>query len=443
MALDAESSERIRVAAQPPVTSMMPEMQIQPSNSIDAVAEAPSSKSMTNRVLFIAGLADGISYIEKCLLSEDTVIMIKALQELGIPMTLEGNNITVMGRAGRIGLVRSRIHCGNAGTVFRFLTSGLALGHGRYVLDGDDRMRQRPVKDLIEALRGAGVEVACEMQEGYPPLLIMADGFAGGKVRVAGETSSQYLSGLLMCAPYARTNVRIEVTGHLVSRPYIDMTLAVMKAFGVNVTFRDDHTYEIDAPQKYRPKHYTVEGDASSASYFFAAAAVTGGRVRVSNLDYGTTQGDVRFVDILSQMGCRLTHGEGWIELTGGPLHAVDADLNEMPDMVPTLAVVSLFAPGKTVIRNIAHLRIKESDRIGDLARELRKLGARVEEGADFLAVSGEILNGAVLDTHKDHRLAMSFAVAGLKIPGIVVQDPDCVQKSFPNFWEAFRRLYD
>jgi len=419
----------------------MTSIEIKPIQSLNTSVEAPSSKSYTNRALIAASLADGISYLENCLLSDDTKHLMKALEQLGIPFTQDNCDITVMGRAGRIGIARNPIFAGNAGTTLRFLASFLALGHGRYVLDGDERMRERPVLDLIDGLQQLGVKIKSDVKEGYPPLVIEADGIKGGKTSVRGEKSSQYLSSLLLAAPCAQSDIEIEVIGDLVSKPYVQMTLDVMKAFGISVEQKGG-TFKIHAPQKYKPAYYRIEGDASNASYFFAAAAITPGKVRVNNISPATAQGDIGLVDILGQMGCKVVKGSGWIEITGGTLKGIDVDMKDMPDMVQTLAIVALFAKGKTMIRNIAHLKIKETDRIGDLAKELAKIGAKVEAGADFLTVEAGQLKGASIQTYNDHRMAMSFAVAGLKIAGIKIENPGCVDKSFPNFWERFQTLY-
>lgn len=417
--------------------------EIKPLSTIDAVIEVPGSKSYTNRALVVATLADGISYLERCLLSDDTRHMIQALQQIGIPIIQEGENITVMGRAGRIGRCKNPLFAGNAGTTFRFLTSLLALGHGKYILDGDERMRQRPIEDLIHALDQLQVKTSYELHPGCPPIAIYANGIPGGKAEISGKNSSQYISSLLMVAPYAQAPIELVVEGNLVSSPYIHMTLDMMQAFGVKVIIKDNQTFRIQAPQKYKPCHYTIEGDASNASYFFAAAAITGGKVRVKRLPNTTRQGDIHLVDLLTQMGCSVQKGTDWIELIGTPhLQAIEADLKDMPDMVQTLAIVALFAKGRTMIKNIAHLKIKETNRLEALRAELSKIGADVQAGDDYLGVATGNLTGSPIKTYNDHRMAMSFAVAGLRIPGIMIEDPSCVQKSFPNFWDYFQALY-
>ncbi|MBI1884054.1 MAG: 3-phosphoshikimate 1-carboxyvinyltransferase [Chlamydiae bacterium] len=419
-----------------------PDIEIKPISKINCVIRAPGSKSYTNRALITAGLADGISYLSNYLQADDTDLMIKALEQLGIPIHLEGENLVVMGRTGRISPSKKRIFAGNSGTTFRFLTSLLTLGQGPYILDGDERMRERPIGDLLDALHRLKIECRSELKEEFPPIIIEAQGLKGGKTTLMGEKSSQYLSGLLMAAPYAQESLQIDIKGELVSKPYVDMTLSVMKTFGVEVERKDYRRFKIKAPQKYKPRYYSIEGDASNASYFFAAAALTGGKAKVTNLPYSSVQGDVHFVDILEQMGCRLEKGTDWIEITGAPLCGTEVDMKDMPDMVQTLAIVALFAQGKTVIRNIGHLKIKETDRLEALTTELRKMGGEVELKKNDLSISGSSkLNGASIKTYNDHRMAMSFAIAGLKIPGIIIQNPSCVNKSYPKFWGDFSRL--
>ncbi len=418
------------------------ELEIQPLSKVNASVQVPGSKSYTNRALIIASLADGISYLGNCLLADDTQLMIKALQELGIPIAIETNNLTVMGRSGRMGLIRKPLFAGNAGTTLRFLASLVALGHGRYTLDGDERMRERPVADLLDGLKQLGTKAYGEKKEGYPPIIVEANGLKGGKVSLRADRSSQYLSSILMAAPYAQKPVQISIEGKLVSKPYVDMTLALMKIFGVEVTEEKGKIFKISAPQKYKPQAYQIEADASNASYFFAAAAVTEGRICVTNMNPHTLQGDIKILDLMSQMGCKVQKNSDSIIVEGGPLRGIQADLQDIPDMVPTLAIMALFAQGETFIKNIAHLKIKETDRIEALANELRKIGAQVEAGNDYLKIIPQPLHSASIKTYNDHRMAMSFAIAGLKIPGLIIQDPECVKKSYPGFWNDLNKLY-
>jgi 3-phosphoshikimate 1-carboxyvinyltransferase len=324
----------------------------------------------------------------------------------------------------------------------RFLTALAALKKGITVLDGSERMRKRPIADLLDGLRALGAKAYFKDGNGCPPLVIESQGLRGGVAKIRGDESSQFLSALLMIAPYALGDVSVEVTGDLSSRPYVDMTREVMSAFGVKTESQGYHSFFIKAGQRYVPRRYWIEGDASTASYFFSAAAVTKGRVRVENFPAASIQGDVGFLQILEKMGCEVIRGDTWAEVHGKELHGIEIDMNATPDLVPTLAVTSAFARGKTVIQNISHLRFKESDRIGALMEELKKMGIQVEEGEEWLAIEGGKAHGAEIDTHDDHRLAMSFAILGLVVPGTKIKGEECVAKSFPDFWKTLGRLY-
>ncbi|NVM23642.1 MAG: 3-phosphoshikimate 1-carboxyvinyltransferase [Desulfobacterales bacterium] len=416
---------------------------IKPIKRINATVRVPGSKSYTQRALIAASLADGKSVIREALISEDTQHLIKALGLLGATIDREGCDLTVQGTGGKPTAPSQIIYLGNNGTGLRLLTSTVCLGHGTFVLDGDNRMRQRPIQPLVDALKTMGVEAACVEGNGCPPVEVHARGLSGGKTQLAAKLSSQYLSSLLLAAPYAGKDTSIELLGPLPSRPYVQMTMDVMSGFGVEVAVRQDSLFCVKAPQAYGSREYVVEGDASSATYFMAAAAICGGSVRISNIKAGSFQGDLRFLEILDTMGCTVAaSGEG-VEITG-PLSNHDDlsfDLNDAPDMVPALAVVCAFRKGKTALKNIGHLRIKESDRVAALTRELRKIGAKAEEKADEMIVQGVATHGAEIDCYNDHRIAMSFAIAGLAIEGLVVKDPDCVGKSFPDFWEKLEAL--
>jgi 3-phosphoshikimate 1-carboxyvinyltransferase len=287
-----------------------------------------------------------------------------------------------------------------------------------------------------------GVKAYSQRGDNCPPVIVESQGLKGGTVRIKGEESSQFLSGLLMVAPYALGDVHIEVRGLLTSKPYMDITRDVMSAFGVEIDNQEYSSFFIKAGQRYAPKTYRIEGDASSASYFFSAAAVCRGRIKVKNLNPVTIQGDIEFLKILERMGCRVTRGEDWIEVVGGELHGIEIDMNKMPDLVPTLSVTAVFGKGRTVIQNIKHLRFKESDRIHALAVELNKMGIRIKEGEDWLEIEGGKPHGAEIETYNDHRLAMSLAIAGLAVPGIKIKGERCVDKSFPGFWETLQKLY-
>jgi 3-phosphoshikimate 1-carboxyvinyltransferase len=422
--------------------------EITPANKIDAAIEVPGSKSLTQRALIAAALADGDSRLRGPLASEDTMYTSRALRQMGIGVQENGGEWLVQGRGGLIQTPSAEIYLGNNGTATRFLTSVAALGHGLFRISGDRRMEERPVQPLMQALQGWGVEIVSLKGTGCPPLEIRASGLEGGKTLLPEGKSSQYLSSLLLVAPYARRQAQLEVAGEVLSKPYVAMTLAVMASFGISAEANAEYSRFAIPRGMYRAREYQIEGDASSASYFWAAAAVTGGRVTVVNVPEPSLQGDAVFARLLEKMGCRVECAAAGITVTGGPeLRGIEVDMGDCPDVVPTLAVVASQAQGRTVISNIAHLRIKECDRLHVMATELAKLGIQVEEGPDYLAVTGcgrggHGLHGAVIETYNDHRIAMSFAVAGLVVPGVRVKGEECVAKSFPDFWERFNLLY-
>ncbi len=417
-------------------------IEIKPLQHCDAVISLPGSKSYTHRALVLSALADGDSLLINPLKSEDTELTIRGLNAFGVPITWEGNALRVCGRGGNFSEGTLEIFTGNSGTSTRFLTALAALRKGRTLLSGDDRMKKRPIADLLGGLEVLGVRAYSLEETGCPPVIVETNGLNGGTVVIKADKSSQFLSALLMVAPYGRRDVYIKVDGHLASRPYVDMTLHAMQAFGVDVETEGYRSFYVRAGQRYASRKYQVEADATSASYFFSAAAVTQGRVRVENFGPALFQGDASFLAVLETMGCKVIKETGCAEVHGEELHGIEIDMNEMPDLVPTLAVTAAFAKGETVMKNIGHLRIKESDRIGAVARELSKMGIRVEEGADWLKVEGGRVHGAEIETHNDHRLAMSFAVAGLVVPGMKIKGERCVDKSFPGFWETFQKLY-
>ncbi len=417
-------------------------IEIRPLPHLDATVTIPGSKSFTHRALIVSALADGESILIHALRSEDTEYTAQALERLGIQIFWEGDLLHVLGEGGRLKGEEEKIYVGNSGTSMRFLTALVALKRGRTLLDGSERMRKRPVADLLDGLRTLGVKAFFRDGNGCLPVIIESRGLHGGKTKIRGEESSQFLSALLMVAPYAMEDVYVEITGRLASRPYVDITCDVMSAFGVEVQSEGYHSFFVRAGQRYQPRKYRIEGDISHASYFFSAAAVTEGRVRAERFSSTSLQGDAGFLNILEKMGCVVLRGEGWTEVRGGELHGIEVDMNEMPDLVPTLAVTAAFARGQTLIQNIGHLRLKESDRISVLTTELRHMGVRVEEGEDWLKIEGGKGHGAEIEPHDDHRIAMSFAIAGLVIPGIKIKEPQCVKKSFPDFWEVFGRLY-
>jgi len=417
-------------------------IEIKPLPHFDAVITIPGSKSYTHRALIVSALAEGESLLINALRSEDTEYTVEGLRKLGVPVFWEEGSIRVLGTGGKLRAGGVEIFVGNSGTSIRFLTALAALKTGHTDLDGAERMRERPMAELLNGLTALGVRAYSQEGKGYPPVRVDSQGLLGGVARIRGSESSQFVSALLLVAPYASGDVRIEVKGRLVSRPYVDITRDVMSAFGVEIQCEDYRSLFIRAGQRYLPQKYHIEGDASNASYFFAAAAVTGGRVRVENFRPASIQGDAGFLRILEKMGCKIISGHGWAEVQGKELTGIEIDMSEMPDLVPTLAVTAAFARGKTIIRNIGHLRFKESDRIRALAAELGKLGIWVEEGEDWLQVEGGEIRGGEVETHNDHRLAMSLAIAGLVVPGIKIKGERCVDKSFPEFWETLQKLY-
>jgi 3-phosphoshikimate 1-carboxyvinyltransferase len=408
----------------------------------------PGSKSITNRALVCAALAKGTSTLSGALDSEDTQVMIECLRQLGISVESrdEGTTLVVHGCGGKIPAQSADLFVGNSGTTIRFLTAMCALGHGAYRLDGVERMRQRPIGDLLDALNQLGEDCRSELQNGFPPIIVNASGLRGGQLTVRGDTSSQFLSGLLLAAPYAVTDIHIRVEGELVSVPYVGMTQEVMEAFGAQVSAVSRYaSVAIPALQMYRARSYAIEPDASAASYFWAAAAITGGEVSVEGLKIPSIQGDVWFVELLERMGCEAVQDSEGIKLVGGQLHGIEIDMNPISDTVQTLAAVALFAKGPTTIRGVGHIRHKETDRIGDLARELRKFGAVVDELPDGLKIKPPAdirqRRDITIETYNDHRMAMSLALPGLVLPGITILNPGCTAKTYPRFFEDLKRL--
>ncbi|MEQ8788116.1 MAG: 3-phosphoshikimate 1-carboxyvinyltransferase [Pirellulaceae bacterium] len=411
---------------------------ITPCGPLDATTRPPGSKSITNRALVCAALADGESTLLGALDSEDTRVMADCLRRLGVELAtdLANQTMTVQGCGGKLSAEAADLFVANSGTTIRFLTAVCTLGRGRYRLDGVDRMHKRPIGDLLDALTQLGARATSENDDGCPPVIVEGHALPGGSAKIRGDISSQFLSGLLMAAPYAQQGVEIVVEGVLVSQPYVRMTLAVMEAFGVSAS-ADDLSQLTVAPQSYRGRRYEIEPDASAASYFWGAAAIAGGRVTVEGLSRDALQGDVAFCDCLAEMGCDVEYQADSITVrNAGRLRGVDVDMNPISDTVQTLAAVALFAEGPTTIRGVAHIRHKETDRIGDLARELRKLGATVDEFEDGLQITPAALSGAEVDTYNDHRMAMSLALVGLKTPGVVINDPQCTEKTYPRFFD-------
>lgn len=414
---------------------------------IDTTVRLPGSKSLTNRALLVAALAGGTTQVRHVLLADDTRIMLRALETLGLDISLDevACCATVSGCGGHWPVDDVDIHCGNAGTVIRFLTAACCAGFGDYRLDGVPRMRQRPIGDLVSALRELGAQIRYDGDEGYCPLSIRGRGLRGGRVRFHGTPSSQFVSALLMAAPLAAGDVYIDISGELPSEPYVAMTLKVMEAFGVEAVHEKMRKFIVPGRQTYASGRYDVEPDASAASYFFAAAALAGGRVVVEGLGSLSCQGDVAFVHVLEHMGCQIEQDEHRTLVCGpadGRLRAVDVDLGPMPDTAPTLAVLAAFAEGSTRMRNIANLRIKETDRLAALATELGKMNVPTQMHDDGLSImpTGEP-QAAAIDTYDDHRIAMSFALAGLRLDGMVIRNADCVSKTFPDFFQRWAAL--
>jgi 3-phosphoshikimate 1-carboxyvinyltransferase len=418
------------------------ELEIEPLDGpLDATVRVPGSKSVTNRALLVAALADGASTIRNTLFSDDSYWLMHALVRLGFD--LRANRKTgETGITGQNGIIPERdveVFVGNAGTVARFLPPALALGEGPYVVDGVPRMRERPVGDLVDAMRLLGAGVGYGEEDGRFPLRVEGGGFRGGMARVRAKSSSQFVSGLLMAAPYAEEPVVLELEGRE-EWPYVGITAEVMRAFGVEVGIGDAR-YAVE-PGIYEAREYEVEPDASAASYFMAAAAVTGGRVRIPGLGARSPQGDLRFAGVLREMGCEVEVGEDRVEVRGPErLRGVEVDMNAFSDTMMTLAAIAPFASTPTVIKNVEHTRYQETDRVSAVATELGRLGISVEEGRGLLRITPGSIKPAVVETYGDHRMAMALAVTGLVAPGIRIRDPGCVTKTFPDYFERLESL--
>lgn len=409
---------------------------------VDATVRVPGSKSVTNRALILAALADGASTIRNPLFSDDSYWLMDALARLGFDLHADqpGNHAQLTGQRGIIPRSQIEVYVGLAGTVARFLPPVLALGEGPYRLDGVPRMRERPIEDLVDAMRRLGAGVEYGEEHGRLPLIIQGGGIRGGESAITGGKSSQFLSGLLMAAPYAEKTVTL-VPDRSLRRPYVRITLDVMRAFGIEVEEDDRGCYTV-APSHYRATDYQVEPDASAASYFMAAAAVTGGRVRIPGLGSGSTQGDMRFTEVLREMGCDVEMASDYVEVRGPDrLRGVEVDMSEFSDTMITLSAIAPFAEGPTHIINIEHTRHQETDRISAVATELGRMGVVVREECDGLYITPGPVRPASVRTYGDHRIAMAFAVSGLVAPGIWIRDPGCVAKTFPRYFEVLESL--
>ncbi|MDO6612361.1 3-phosphoshikimate 1-carboxyvinyltransferase [Shewanella sp. 1_MG-2023] len=424
----------------------MKQLRLEPVNKVNGVVNIPGSKSISNRALLLATLAKGKTTLTNLLDSDDIRYMLASLKQLGVEYQLSENNTVceLEGLGKPLSAQQSQtLFLGNAGTAMRPLCAALTLGSGEFTLTGEPRMEERPIGDLVDSLRQLGANITYLKNDGFPPLTINADGLNGGEVEIAGDLSSQFLTALLMVAPLTKDTVNINIKGELVSKPYIDITIALMAQFGVEVINHDYRRFEIQTGQQYvSPGKVLVEGDASSASYFLAAGAIQGGEVKVTGVGKLSIQGDVKFADVLEKMGADIEWGDDYIIARQAKLTAVDLDMNHIPDAAMTIATAALFAEGTTRITNIYNWRIKETDRLSAMATELRKVGATVEEGHDFIAVTPPAeLNTAAIDTYNDHRMAMCFSMLAFADCGITINDPDCTSKTFPTYFAEFARL--
>ncbi|MCL1068366.1 3-phosphoshikimate 1-carboxyvinyltransferase [Shewanella olleyana] len=424
----------------------MKQLRLEPVKKVNGVVNIPGSKSISNRALLLATLAKGKTTLTNLLDSDDIRYMLESLKQLGVNYQLSENNTVceLEGLGKPLSADQAQtLFLGNAGTAMRPLCAALTLGSGEFTLTGEPRMEERPIGDLVDSLRQLGASVTYLKNDGFPPLTINADGLNGGEVEIAGDLSSQFLTALLMVSPLTKDTVHINIKGELVSKPYIDITIALMAQFGVEVINHDYRRFEIQTGQQYvSPGKVLVEGDASSASYFLAAGAIQGGEVKVTGVGKLSIQGDVKFADVLEKMGADIEWGDDYIIARQAKLTAVDLDMNHIPDAAMTIATAALFAEGTTRITNIYNWRIKETDRLSAMATELRKVGATVEEGHDFISVTPpRVLNTAAIDTYNDHRMAMCFSMMAFADCGITINDPDCTSKTFPTYFNEFARL--
>jgi 3-phosphoshikimate 1-carboxyvinyltransferase len=419
-------------------------MRINPINHpLNATVRVPGSKSLTNRALLIAALANGTTKLSNALFSDDSKYFAQALQTLGFDVKLDEANheMIVKGLGGKIPATKAELFIGNAGTAARFLSAFLTLGHGQYILDGEPRMRERPIKDLIYALNHLGVEA--EATNNCPPVEIFAKGLPGGKTKIAGDISSQFLSALLMVAPYAQSEIEISLSTELNSKPYVDMTIEIMKEFGIEIE-RDGYSRFTIHSSTYSPiTNYPIESDASAASYFFAAPAICGGTVTVENISRKSLQGDIAFVDVLQKMGCEVTEFDNSMTVSrSASISGIDVDMRDIPDTAQTLAAVAPFAESTTRIRGIASARVKETNRVSATCTELKRLGIQVEEHQDGMTIYPcKDLQPANIQTYNDHRMAMAFSLIGLRFDGVSIENPACVSKTFPNYFEVLDSL--
>ncbi|MDK2615137.1 3-phosphoshikimate 1-carboxyvinyltransferase [Vibrio vulnificus] len=424
----------------------MESLTLQPIKKVNGEVNLPGSKSVSNRALLLAALAKGTTRLTNLLDSDDIRHMLNALTKLGVHYELSADKtVCVVEGLGRpfTATEAQELFLGNAGTAMRPLAAALCLGKGEFVLTGEPRMKERPIGHLVDALREAGAQIEYLENENYPPLKINATGLQAGTVNIDGSISSQFLTAFLMAAPLAQGEVKIHIVGELVSKPYIDITLHIMKQFGVDVVNNAYQEFIIPAGQSYvSPGQFLVEGDASSASYFLAAAAIKGGEIKVTGIGKNSIQGDIHFADALEKMGAEIEWGEDYVISRVGRLKGIDMDYNHIPDAAMTIATTALFAQGTTAIRNVYNWRVKETDRLSAMATELRKVGAEVEEGEDYLIVNPpKQLKHAAIDTYDDHRVAMCFSLVALSDTPVTINDPKCTSKTFPDYFEKLAQL--
>ncbi|MCP3923954.1 MAG: 3-phosphoshikimate 1-carboxyvinyltransferase [Desulfobacterales bacterium] len=408
----------------------------------DTSVTIPGSKSYSHRSLIAASLSNGISKVENCLQSEDTLLTIKALKTMGVDIEEDNNIFTIYGNSGIFPYKNSEIYLANSGTSLRLLTGIAAIGNGTYLLTGTDRMHERPISDLLDALSQLDVNAFSVNKNSCPPVSVKGARINGGKISVDCSISSQYLSALLLISPFSINGVEISLPSEPVSKPYIDMTIDIMERAGIKIEQDGYRKFFVEGNQVYKSGQYVVEPDCSNASYYWGAAAITGKKIKVNNISTSSVQGDVKFVKLLEEMGCDIKVETDGISVLGKPLKAINADMSDMPDVAPTLAVVAAFAEGETIINNVSHLKAKECDRLNCTVAELQKMGVKASCTDDKLFITGGGAKEAVIDTYDDHRMAMSFSLAGLVTPGIKINDEMCVAKSFPNYWDVFDQLY-
>jgi len=416
---------------------------VRPAQNFKCTVSVPGSKSITNRALIIGALAGSGTILKNFLYSDDTIYMLQALRELGYCINDDKETGTVIFEKSSTVPVKGSCFIGNSGTAIRFLASFCAVRGCEVELTGIERMKERPIGELAAVLKNLGAEIAFDGKEGFAPIRIKSNGLEGGKVSIRGDISSQFITSLLLSAPYARNDVEIEIIGDLVSKPYVDITIQIMKECGVKVENDNYQHFLIKAGQSYTSREYAIESDCSSASYFFAAAAIANGEVTVENISPSSLQGDIKFIDILEEMGTKVERGGNYIRVIGGKLKGITVDMHNMSDVAQTLAVTALFAEGPTEIKNVYNMRLKETDRLKALANELVKLGAGVEEKNDGIIIyPHSSYKASEIETYDDHRMAMSFALVGLRIPGIKISNPECVSKTFPKYFKEFQKLY-